>query len=138
MSEDLTCPITHDYLQDPILLPCCGKMVSRNPLLDWFQKKMICPLCNANLTNFDAVNAVTIKDIISMIEAKKKQDEKVNLFESKTQNNWKATIHRLHSQTHRTIIGRLVITNPNDKYKYKTLLIPVIDCSGSMQHAFSD
>lgn len=29
---DLMCPILLDWLEDPIIMPCCGKAVSKIPL----------------------------------------------------------------------------------------------------------
>ena len=45
MSEELICPITHMLLEDPVQLPCCGRAISREPLLKWLENKPVCPLC---------------------------------------------------------------------------------------------
>ena len=140
-NDNLICPLSHDYLEEPITIPCCGKLVSRDQLLQWFQRKRDCPLCNHDLTNFDAANAATVKPIVYLVEEAKKAKSLQGLFvdeknDLKKDSKWKAVIHRLHSHTHRTIIGQLSITNANDKFRFKTLLIPVIDRSGSMVDSF--
>lgn len=34
INEDLTCPITNDWLDDPVSLPCCGRGISRQQLIN--------------------------------------------------------------------------------------------------------
>ena len=66
---DLTCPITLDYLEHPICLPCCGKAVSKVALLHHLECSKTCPLCRYNLSQFDAVNAVISKNLTDMVSA---------------------------------------------------------------------
>jgi uncharacterized protein CbrC (UPF0167 family) len=67
---DLTCLITGRLLEDPITVTCCGRAFSRLPLLKFFDtirptKK--CPVCSADLSAFDAVDApmnVTVAGLV--------------------------------------------------------------------------
>src|SRR3982751_5110225 len=45
---DLRCPITWDYFDDPVTLPCCGRTFSREPLRTIFEGQSTprCPMCH--------------------------------------------------------------------------------------------
>jgi len=58
---DLMCPILLDWLEDPIIMPCCGKTVSKIPLHECVKDigngERKCPNCAKLLGNFDILNA---------------------------------------------------------------------------------
>ena len=54
---ELTCPITLSLLEDPISVPCCGKAFGRAALVAVFKRATRCPLCNGDLSEFDAKGA---------------------------------------------------------------------------------
>jgi hypothetical protein len=66
---DLMCPILLDWLEDPIIMGCCGKAVSKLPLYecvkDLDNKK--CPNCNKNINNFDILNAPVSLNILNIV-----------------------------------------------------------------------
>ena len=139
--EDLKCPLLLDFMEDPINLPCCGKAVSRQPFIElcWNINKL-CPCCQ-NLTsidaytkqpnNFDPNIIPTAKNLAYLIEEAKKT--KFKFEQVQKIHKWNAKIDILMSNSvHRSIIGKLSITNSDTKFKFKTLLIPVVDQSGSM------
>lgn len=49
--DELKCPITYDYLDDPIIMSCCGKAISREQMKMLVVKK--CPMCNADKSGED-------------------------------------------------------------------------------------
>ena len=137
---DLMCPITMDWLEDPIIMPCCGKAISKIPLyecitdLDNYQ----CPNCTKNINNFDILNAPVSLNIIELVKRfkesnplyysnKKKSNEKISP-------DWEGQIDWLEpsNSVYQTILGKLKINCLDDKFNFKSLLIPVIDKSGSM------
>lgn len=56
------------------------------------------------------------------------------MSQSSDLSKWNAKIHKLcnNNSMNQTVIGRLELTTNNKDYNFKTLLIPVIDRSGSM------
>ncbi|AYV77769.1 MAG: ankyrin repeat protein [Edafosvirus sp.] len=133
--EDLICPILGDYFVDPVNLNCCGKAVSRQPLIEWLQMQLVCPLCRANLPDFDAVNAPMAKNLAYLVEKAKKENEEKTIKIDEKDHGWNAKIFPLindRPSAYQQVIGRLQIANVNTNHQFKTLLIPVIDQSGSM------
>ena len=57
--ESLTCPLTGAILEDPVVVPCCGRAFTRSALADALPSSAHCPLCHADLTvyGFDANTA---------------------------------------------------------------------------------
>lgn len=135
--DDLMCPITMDWLEDPITLPCCGRAISRIPMIEWTQQSNTCPACNKELDNFNPQACPKSINIAYMVEKAKEDGVVSELFkkeEKKQESKWIAKIHKLcdNDSVYQTIIGKLVISNTDNKYHFKTLLLPVIDVSGSM------
>ena len=105
--EELTCPITLELFQDPITVPCCGKALSRNPLREYLTNKALCPLCNGDLSSFDASTAQTNKNLLAFVELIKNQqivkrqlEQKQNEKEvpaKEEQQQWALTINRIYS-----------------------------------------
>jgi len=67
--SDLQCPITGELLNDPITVPCCGKAFSRAALVEWMTHRSVCPLCNHDLDQFDAVNACRNTNLAGLVES---------------------------------------------------------------------
>lgn len=134
--KDLQCPITHDLLEDPITSPCCGRAFSRISLIEWLETSLNCPICRKDMQDFNAENAPKLINLDYMIEAFKKGGlvtKTIQVQRSDILPEWKAEIKIVPSHgIYQTIVGRFEIKNTNNKYNYKTLLIPVIDKSGSM------
>ena len=76
----LTCPISGEIYEDPIIVHCCGATFSRSHLDTWLQKSRTCPNCRHKFTTFRTKYAVKNTAIISMIDhynqQEKKSDEK--------------------------------------------------------------
>ncbi len=133
-------PITFGLLDDPISTPCCGNSISRNVLVQVLQFKPTCPLCKANLNSYDIVSIPKNRALANIIDEYKKDNPNwSNLFVEKniiteTKSKWKATITPLfdNGSVYKTLIGQLEISNSSNINNFKTLLIPVIDVSGSM------
>ncbi|KAL9641803.1 hypothetical protein ABK040_011789 [Willaertia magna] len=84
---DLSCPISKDLLEDPIVVPCCGRAFSRQSLLDYFSfhnenfnensdenfNERSCPCCRGTLTNFNIEQAPKNVNLSSLVETFKLQ-----------------------------------------------------------------
>eukprot|EP01084_Bolivina_argentea_P002249 4157_1 len=163
--EELTCPITYELFEDPISVPCCGKTFSRKALIDTFTSQInninTCPLCNGNLSQFDAKTAPSNKNIKSFVELIKKQQEmkqQLNLIseakndqspekEQKQQQKqhkqnkeppkkqeWSACIKKMYTLNNKqSNIAQLQIRLKNSTFNLiPSLFIIVVDKSGSM------
>ena len=140
--EDLRCPLTLDFVEDPILTPCCGRAVSRQPLIDFLNIRgrhiTNCPICNANMdVNFNPQTVTKIRNLVYLVERAKKNNlilPQPGPDMTKKVTNWKAQVHILcnnKSTAYQTTIGHMTLKN-KEKTQFKSLLIPVIDRSGSM------
>lgn len=133
--SDLECPIAHDLLEDPITLPCCGRAVSRLSIIACLEHSCQCPMCRGDLSGFDATSVPKSINLSYLVEAFKNggQQNTGKKEEEKKIPEWKAEIRVVPSNgVYKTVVGQLLIKNTNNKFNYKTLLIPVIDKSGSM------
>ncbi len=140
--NDLVCPVTAEFFEDPITLTCCGKTISRDPMATWLQTKKACPLCNKPLSDFNVMTCPTSSNIAYMVEQAKKSGVLVpakpeHLFdpeEKKSTSEWTAKLHCLCNNSNsknQTVIGQLELQSKKS-LGFKTLLIPVLDKSGSM------
>jgi len=134
--EDLMDPITLDWLEDPISLPCCGRAISRESLkvLQAELLSALCPLCKKHMNGYDALTApkaINLSYLVEQVIATNVPKPKMKPLEGL---KWIAKIHRLcnNNGVNQTVIGRLELLTSDKSYKFKTLLIPVIDRSGSM------
>lgn len=121
-SNDLMCPITLDWLDDPIVLGCCGKAISRKPLLDHLDNSNLCPCCNDDISNIDFRSIPKAVNIAYMVEQIKNKEKKP------ITKKISGIIHKIYDN--KDIIGKLVIDSKG--YDYKTLFLIVVDKSGSM------
>jgi len=136
--DDLMCPITMDWLEDPITLPCCGRAISREPMVQWKQNSDNCPACNQQLDNFNPMTVAKSINIAYLVEKAKNEGAVPELFkQEKKESKWVAQIHKLcnNDAVYQTVIGKLHISNTDNKYQFKTLILPVVDESGSMSGA---
>lgn len=130
------CPFTFDWLENPILLPCCGKQVSKDPMIEYWKNNKNCLFCRNNLSinfrHFNPETEVIVKDTVYAIEDLKKNNVPIPVI-PKQDGTWEAKLHYLKlNNVFQTKIGQLEIINSNNNFKFKNLLIPVIDKSGSM------
>lgn len=133
-NQNLICPISQEYLENPILTPCCGNAVSRDCLVEWLTHESTCPICRSNISGFDPHGHPTIKNIMDMVEEAKKNGIEMPILEESiidNNNKWKARIHRMCGNG-QSVIGKLELSNNDNSNNFKTLLIPTIDKSGSM------
>jgi ankyrin repeat protein/Mg-chelatase subunit ChlD len=132
--ENLTCPISHDLLEDPINLPCCGTAISRQSLLDYFNviSELKCPLCRAILDTFDASLAPKAINLAYMVEEFKKAnlETKEESKDNITVSSYIANLYPIYNKGYRTKIAKLEFKSK--QATFKTHIIPVIDVSGSM------
>lgn len=68
----LECPISHDFFEDPIILSCCGQAVSRLSIIECLKHSLLCPMCKADLTDFDAKSVPKSVNLSYLVESFKK------------------------------------------------------------------
>ena len=138
---DLMCPILLDWLEDPIIMPCCGKAISKIPLYECVKNQTIeerkCPNCVRTIGGFDIINTPVSLNIVSIVK-RFKESNPLYLSNKKSScqisPEWEGSINWLEptGSAYQTILGKLKLNCVDNKFNFKTLLIPVIDKSGSM------
>jgi len=138
---DLMCPILLDWLEDPIIMPCCGKAISKIPLYECVKEQLVgekkCPNCSKLIGNFDILNAPISLNILNIVK-RFKESNPLYLTNKKPSNQisseWEGMVDWLEpvGSAYKTILGKLKLKCLDNKFQFKTLLIPVIDNSGSM------
>lgn len=127
--ECLICPITMELFNDPITLNCCGNTISREPLRQHMNSNLSCPLCRADLSDFDVENAPKTVNIAHMVEKHLKSiSNQEIIIEEKPK--FVATLHPIKDQSYKTVVAKLNIASTENIFK--SLIIPIIDISGSM------
>jgi ankyrin repeat protein/uncharacterized protein YegL len=132
-SDYLKCPITFDYYDKPVQTTCCGKWISQEAFIQCFDSYQNCPLCKLDLDeNDDPRNLPIVKDLQYLCDEAKK-NHYVYPTPSISQQNalYTAKIHCLTNNVSGSMVGKLVIKSSKN-LNFKTLLIPVLDRSGSM------
>lgn len=135
INEDLLCPITLELLEDPVIPSCCGRAISRQALITCLQNSSLCPMCHTDISHINPMDLPKAVNLAYLVEKEKNKQEPVELFcPPKVNSKWKAVVHKLcnNDGVFHTVIGQLNIINNDNSFKFKTLLIPVIDESGSM------
>jgi hypothetical protein len=67
--DNITCPITLELLVDPVQLPCCGKTVSRQPLITIANTTRTCCFCRAQFSpGFNAQTAAPNRVLADIVE----------------------------------------------------------------------
>ncbi|AYV83447.1 MAG: ankyrin repeat protein [Hyperionvirus sp.] len=131
--DDLMCPVTYDFLEEPVVAPCCGRAVSKAAFVMFHIAQGRCPVCNQELPDYDPTTAKKQVNLAYLVEEAKKKMAIKPTCETK-EGAWYAEINTLFEEksAYQTIIGRLEFKNTDKRMKFKTLLIPVVDQSGSM------
>lgn len=135
----LVCPFSHDWLEDPIALPC-GHIISQAPLVEWISRSSTCPVCREDLSDFDAANAKRLSAIAALVDQARAAGVPLpgeggySSAPPGVTPKWKATITKLVNRNVHlpTSIGKLEIVNTNQAFQFQTGLIAVADRSGSM------
>lgn len=83
INEDLTCPISLEILNDPIPLPCCGTVFSRESLIQAFNVKRDCPFCQKTIDKEFNIYTVKANIFITKILHKYYQEVKKTNYEHK-------------------------------------------------------
>lgn len=67
---DLTCPLTLERFRDPVTVPCCGKSFEREEIVEHLSQNdaQLCPLCNGDLSRFDARNQAKNVVLAALVE----------------------------------------------------------------------
>lgn len=126
--DTVICPITLDIIKDPVQLPCCGKSVSRAPLIAAYRYRQSCPMCRANLTDFDPVTAPTNRTLASLIESMNKAPEPQVVLK---EHQWSGNIEWIDPK--KPSIGRLSLNIARSHFTTKkSIFIAIVDNSGSM------
>jgi hypothetical protein len=146
----LLCPFTQDHFVDPITLyACCGKSVSRAPLIEWLRTHDHCFLCNKSLLGiFDPAKAARSVELGHLADEARAREQGANHEEEeeKKKNDggggdasspWKAKLVRLSKRNEpwiKSTVGRLTITHAGQANgSFRTQLVPCLDKSGSME-----
>lgn len=128
-TELLTCIFTGDFIEDPITTPNCGHTFSRLGLQNYKNVKgddFDCPICRTSLDNFDINNAPKNILVSNLIESLKSQNLPPPLLSISKSSIWNGVKYRLKNISCIELESNISI-NQN-----KSLLIPIIDKSGSM------
>ncbi|KAG2382149.1 hypothetical protein C9374_005351 [Naegleria lovaniensis] len=139
--EDLTCPISRELLQDPIVVPCCGRAFSRESLHTYFghASEKTCPCCRADLSEFDEQQAPKNVNLASLVEMVSQEKPSVEGTLSSNTNEPRAKFgaeaeHLVDSDDHDIGVAELKISvNDSTLNPKPTLFIVLADVSGSMQ-----
>ena len=129
--SSLKCPITLEFLEDPVNTPCCGRAISREAFASSLDHNPSCPLCRTDLSDFDVSSVPTCRDIAYLVEEARERLNPVQIPEADI-DQWKAEITVLTgNQTSRlNKIGKLQISC--DEAVCDNLFVIVVDRSGSM------
>lgn len=127
-------PITYSVIDDPVALPCCGNIISRQSIIACMFNGPRCPNCRGDLGSWDPKLAPKIRQVANMISSISGSGSLFNSNLGGKAPDWQAELEelQLNGSTDKTRIGQLRITNPTRKYQFRTLMIPVVDVSGSM------
>ena len=68
LQANLECPILLTLFVEPISMPCCGRAISREAVVQHFETDDRCPLCRAQLSDFDPETATLNRDLNDMVE----------------------------------------------------------------------
>jgi ankyrin repeat protein len=135
----LACPICFEWLDDPVTTPC-GHSCCRACLSQWLGGNDSCVVCRDVLSNFDIESAGKAIVLADMVAQAKAQGLSLDPIVAKQPNHpsWTASLTRLKNRNamvhaRKGAVGKLEFSNHNQTVQFKTLLIPVVDCSGSMQ-----
>jgi ankyrin repeat protein/uncharacterized protein YegL len=125
---DLRCPITQDWLVDPICPPCCNRAFSRASLSQWLLQSSICPACSQPINNFDVATAPKNLTIASLVEnARENSDLRPTVVKK---HEWSASFTPIEQGSD---IGRLTVNILDSRFSLRrSLFVLLVDTSGSM------
>lgn len=139
--EDLKCPVTLDLLEEPVGLPCCGKSISREPLMSYYKSgKTNCPncavaFCDSKIHSIGDIEYLPVQKNVSYLveQARATMSDSDSDSDDDIESDWSCKIDLLetNASSDRTTLGKMSLVCKK-KTEFKTLLIPVIDISGSM------
>ena len=144
--DELMDPITLDLLEDPVSVNCCGRSFSRDTLKGLLGYSDTCPNCKGTITT-DPETAPKNLAVANMVELakgnkleKEKDDDIENMFTAECSSLIRDIDTCANTNTNvgmprsKKPIVRMEVTCHSAKIasSSKTLLIPVVDTSGSM------
>jgi ankyrin repeat protein/uncharacterized protein YegL len=135
LSNSLKCPITLDFFEDPVTVPCCGQAVSRLPLVQCLESNQWrCPLCMTELpaNEFNPLTAAKNVNIAGMVDQFLINNNNGGKVVAQ---KWSSTVVPLvNPQTGEVLqIGELNLELENSNFVAKpSLIICAVDKSGSM------
>lgn len=130
LDNDLRCPITLDFLDDPVRVPCCQKPFSRLALLQYIEHRAVCPSCRADLSNFDVATVQHDRVLAGLVESFKQMNGAAEALAPPPPHNWSGSINLVGPDIP---IAELTLNIESSKFATKpSLFIPVVDRSGSM------
>ncbi len=116
-STDLRCPITWDYLEDPVTVPCCGRSFSRAALRQVWEQQIPaqCPMCHGpgDLNALDALpRSISLAYLVEEAQ-RSEQNAPGPVSAVKTAGDYKALLQIISN--HRRPLGRLTVSSVNGK-----------------------
>lgn len=130
----LQCPILMGLMEDPVTLPCCGKSVSREPLVNHWDQQENCPWCRKEIDDpRNLPKNIDLSNLIDQINGKGQNIINLPIEENKENTEYSTKVHLIRNNigANESIIGKLEISS-NKNLSFKTLMIVVVDKSGSM------
>jgi ankyrin repeat protein len=131
-TELLTCIFTGDYIEDPVTTPNCGHTFGRSELKNYKDVKgddFDCPICRTPLDDFDIDNAPKNILISNLIESLKSQNLPAPPISISGSPVWNGNQYILNNTGG---VKCIELESNISLNQNKSLLIPVIDKSGSM------
>lgn len=147
-NDELICPLTYEWMDDPVTVPCCGVTFDRASLrLHFFHNARVCPSCKGGLQGLKLNTAPKNRLIASMVEQAKQgtddqstttinndvssqyQREQSNAHESPS--SWKVTFG--HAPGGNSTALEVTCQSSDILAQQSSLLLIVVDRSGSMQ-----
>ena len=76
--EELKCPLTLEWLEDPVSSPCCGRLFSRAALQDHARISNVCPICRGLLLppGFNLAAAPKNLNVAAMVESVRAMEQR--------------------------------------------------------------
>lgn len=130
--DNLTCPILMGLMEDPVTLPCCGKSVSREPLVNHYDNNGNCPWCRNEMNDPRKFpKNIDLANLIDQVNGLVQPMPVVPIVQIQTEYSAKLYPLRNNFGSGQSIVGKLQITS-NKNLSFKSLIIVVVDKSGSM------
>lgn len=137
--RDLECVFTLSLLEDPILLPCCGKSVSRQPLIEQIEQfhNHNCPCCRTPFPpTFDPHSTPRNRALADLVEQYRNSlSANTPPPSTTTSSEWRARLTCLPSKPSNSTqdIAQLRISLTRGDFVVKpSVFIALVDRSGSM------